>query len=51
MVFSAIMALARQSGIPPPGWVLPPVKVRFFICLKVFGCLKKAENIELEELP
>ena len=42
---ATILALARQSGIPPPGWTLPPTKYKFFTLLRKFGCLKKAEKI------
>ena len=40
-----------QSGIPPPGWTLPPQKKTFFIFLEKFGCLKNEENRSLLDVP
>ena len=46
-----ILAESKQSGIPPPGWTLPPQKYRFKILLEKFGCLKKADILLLLEAP
>ena len=48
---AVILADNRQSGIPPPGWTLPPQKYKFSIFLEKLGCLKKADNLLLLEGP
>jgi hypothetical protein len=32
--FAAIFAEDKQSGIPPPGWTLPPTQYKFLIDLR-----------------
>ena len=46
-----IFAEFKHSGIPPPGWTLPPQKYKLFIFFEKLGCLTNADFNELLELP